>query len=73
MVELLSVAHSKKIIIKKEWCKGCGICAALCPDVLAMNAGGKAVVANQPLCTGCRRCEIHCPDFAISLKVDLND
>lgn len=73
MVETLSAAYPKKIAINKKWCKGCGICAALCPKVLAMNAGGKAVVVNQPFCTGCRRCESHCPDFAISLKVDLND
>jgi len=73
MVETLSDAYPKKIAINKKWCKGCGICAALCPKVLAMNTGGKAVVVNQSLCTGCRRCESHCPDFAISLKVDSND
>lgn len=73
MAETVSAAYPRKIVIKKNWCKGCGICAALCPKVLVMNTGGKATVANQSLCTGCRRCESHCPDFAISMRVDPND
>ncbi|NLI11687.1 indolepyruvate ferredoxin oxidoreductase subunit alpha [Pelotomaculum propionicicum] len=73
MVETVSAAYPKKIVINKKWCKGCGICAGLCPKVLAMSNGGKAIVVNQPLCTGCRRCESHCPDFAISLKVETDE
>ncbi|HPZ43423.1 MAG TPA: 4Fe-4S binding protein [Bacillota bacterium] len=65
MAETLSKLSPQKIILHKEWCKGCGICAAFCPKVLAMDSRGKASVVNPTLCTGCRRCEHHCPDFAI--------
>ncbi len=65
MAETLSNLSTQKIVIKKEWCKGCGICVALCPRVLALDSLGKVTVVNAALCTGCRNCEHHCPDFAI--------
>ncbi len=67
MAETIPNLCSQKIYINKNWCKGCGICANLCPKVLCMDSAGKAAVANEALCTGCRNCENHCPDFAISI------
>lgn len=70
MTKPLTNLSPKKILINKNWCKGCGICVAICPKkVLIMDSGGKAAVANQSLCTGCDMCESHCPDFAISTEV----
>lgn len=59
---------NNKINVKRQWCKGCGICVALCEkNVLLLDNRGKAVVANPMACTGCRKCETHCPDFAITV------
>ncbi|KKM12205.1 ferredoxin [Clostridiales bacterium PH28_bin88] len=59
-----------EIQIRQNWCKGCGICTALCPKkVLALDDRGKVVVVNGDACTGCKMCETHCPDFAISVGV----
>ena len=36
----------KEHIINREWCKGCGICVAMCPkDVLELDQEEKAVAA----------------------------
>jgi 2-oxoglutarate ferredoxin oxidoreductase subunit delta len=57
------------IRINRHWCKGCGICTALCPNkVLLLDNRGKAVAAYPASCTGCGKCETHCPDFAISVE-----
>ncbi len=70
VAETLRVSQAGRVSINKTWCKGCGICTALCPKVLIIDSSGKATVANQNLCTGCRMCESHCPDFAITTGVD---
>jgi 2-oxoglutarate ferredoxin oxidoreductase subunit delta len=54
--------------IKREWCKGCGICVEFCPeDALIMDEMEKAVLAYPDKCTGCMLCELRCPDLAIEL------
>lgn len=63
-----AVLTTKKIGIKQEWCKGCGICAAFCPkSALTLNSRGKAEV-DTPKCSGCGICEMFCPDFALVLQ-----
>lgn len=58
-----------QVQIYRDWCKACGICAALCPKkVLGRDAAGRPVVLDPAACTGCGWCEIHCPDFAISVE-----
>jgi 2-oxoglutarate ferredoxin oxidoreductase subunit delta len=57
------------INVYRDWCKGCGICAALCPkQVLTRNEEGGPVVTDPEACIGCGWCELHCPDFAISVR-----
>jgi len=57
------------IDIFRDWCKGCGICAAFCPrGCIKMNEAGEPVVVNAKRCTGCGWCELHCPDFAICVR-----
>lgn len=54
------------ITIKKERCKGCGICVEFCPkQVLELDALGKVQVSKQEACIACAQCELHCPDYAI--------
>jgi 2-oxoglutarate ferredoxin oxidoreductase subunit delta len=58
-----------EINVYRDWCKGCGICAALCPkQVLTRNEEGGPVVTDPEACIGCGWCELHCPDFAISVR-----
>ena len=61
-----------KVEIDKTLCKGCQICAEVCPkDVLVMSdapdkwEGTIAEIKNIDGCTACMLCEIECPDFAI--------
>jgi 2-oxoglutarate ferredoxin oxidoreductase subunit delta len=57
------------ISVYRDWCKGCGLCAALCPkQVLTRNEEGGPVVVDPDACIGCGWCELHCPDFAISVR-----
>ena len=54
------------ITIKKERCKGCGICAAFCPkQVLKVDELGKITIVNADACIVCGQCELRCPDYAI--------
>lgn len=57
------------IQIYRDWCKACGICAALClKKVLGRDEEGRPVVLHPEACSGCGWCEIHCPDFALSVE-----
>ena len=53
----------------RDWCKGCGICVAFCPEeVLAMNEKGEPEISEPERCIGCAWCEMRCPDFAVRVK-----
>ncbi|UCE84211.1 MAG: 4Fe-4S binding protein, partial [Deltaproteobacteria bacterium] len=42
----------------RDWCKGCGICAAFCPaGALSINDKGEPEITKPELCTGCTWCE----------------
>ena len=57
--------------IKREWCKGCGICIAFCPKkVLEMDDLDKAVSVRPEDCNVCRLCEMRCPDLAIDIVAE---
>ena len=59
----------KQHIIKREWCKGCGICVHFCPkEVLALDESDKVVAVRPEDCICCRMCEYRCPDLAIEIE-----
>ena len=70
--ETFSSDSNTRITIDAVLCKGCQICAEVCPkDVLVMIdapdkwEGTIAEVVAIDGCTACMLCEIECPDFAI--------
>jgi MinD superfamily P-loop ATPase containing an inserted ferredoxin domain len=54
-------------LIRKRYCKGCGICVAFCPKKVLVIKEGKVFAERPELCIGCRMCELRCPDFAIEV------
>jgi 2-oxoglutarate ferredoxin oxidoreductase subunit delta len=59
----------KRLVIRREWCKGCNICVEFCPEgILSLDEEEKVVISDESLCTECRLCELRCPDFAMELK-----
>ena len=55
--------------INPIWCKGCGICVALCPKkVLALDKKDKVTVVRAEDCICCKLCELRCPDIAIEVE-----
>lgn len=64
----MNTKDQMEVIIKKEWCKGCGICVEFCPkNVLALDHHEKIEIVNRDACILCGQCELRCPDFAIYL------
>ena len=60
----------EKYIINREWCKGCGICVAVCPkSVLELDSKEKVTAARLEDCIACQLCEQICPDLAIEVMV----
>lgn len=58
-----------KAVIQVDYCKGCGICTAFCPQKILVlgdqtNAYGYPVVemTDVTACRGCLRCSLMCPD-----------
>ena len=59
----------KTLIINESWCKGCGICVALCPRQALIIINGKVAVAEADRCVKCGQCEQRCPDYAIYIRI----
>ncbi len=63
-----------EIKVKREWCKGCGICVHFCPkQCLELDERDKIVMARPEDCIKCGQCEQRCPDFAIFLGEIINE
>ncbi len=61
----------KEIVIDREWCKGCGICAHFCPtQVLELDTKDKSVAVRPEDCICCKMCELRCPDLAIEVLTE---
>lgn len=55
--------------IRREWCKGCGICITFCPKkVLDFGQDGRVNVINEEACSRCGLCEERCPDYVIKVE-----
>ncbi|MBQ1396106.1 MAG: 4Fe-4S binding protein [Eubacterium sp.] len=59
---------NKTLMIDPRWCKGCGICVALCPMKALELVGEKVALKQDGNCVLCGTCELHCPDYAVWIK-----
>lgn len=66
----------KKVLVREERCKQCGICVAHCPkkaisfsDEINMK-GYQPVVVDNELCIGCGICYTMCPDWVFEILGD---
>ena len=62
------------IVINSELCKGCYLCAHVCPKktikiAKKLNSKGyyPALFEDKRKCTGCESCMIVCPELAIEV------
>lgn len=63
---------AKKLVLNREWCKGCGICVAFCPKKVLGLKNEKIAIINEG-CILCGQCELRCPDYAIYVEEDKAD
>lgn len=59
--------------MRKEWCKGCGLCAAFCPRGVLVMEIDKVNIQNPENCVQCGLCQQICPDYAIYAGKDDED
>jgi len=65
-----------RVIIKEDECKGCGLCANVCPKKIIrlsekrLNIRGyhPVQVTEMELCTGCASCARMCPDVVLEVE-----
>ena len=65
-----------KLTIRTERCKGCGLCARLCPKGIValsktkLNSKGyhPAEITDIEACIACASCARTCPDTAIEIE-----
>jgi 2-oxoglutarate ferredoxin oxidoreductase subunit delta len=64
-----------KVRVHAEYCKGCGLCLAVCPKKVlylssAVNRRGLRIaeVHEEIACSGCVFCANMCPDAAIEVE-----
>ena len=68
-----------KVSFRTKRCKGCGLCAAVCPkkiielDASALNEKGyhPARITDQEKCIACAMCATMCPDCVIKVEKDV--
>lgn len=56
------------VLIDREKCTGCGICAKVCPVDVFDIADKKSIATRVSKCMGCQLCEVECPVAAITVQ-----
>jgi 2-oxoglutarate ferredoxin oxidoreductase subunit delta len=64
-----------KIIVDKEYCKGCALCVNFCPQKVIRTSNSISKKGYHPVefcdpdgkCTGCTLCALMCPEAAIAV------
>lgn len=71
---MTKTAKKHTVVIRSEFCKGCGLCIAYCPKKVLkesekLNRAGYhyADPAAMDQCTGCLTCTQVCPEVSIEV------
>jgi glycyl-radical enzyme activating protein len=62
-----SQGHGPELVLFRDRCTKCGICAKLCPQSVH-TVGDDEHTLDRERCTACRRCVESCPRAALSIK-----
>lgn len=70
------IGFMARIIVDKNYCKGCGICVDVCSqEIMALDMEEISQKGYHPArcvdpdaCTACLNCAIMCPDVAITVE-----
>jgi len=65
-----------RIIVDEHYCKGCGLCIAVCPreiivldpDKITDKGYHPAMLTDEAQCTACANCALICPEVAITVE-----
>jgi 2-oxoglutarate ferredoxin oxidoreductase subunit delta len=71
------VAAKHRVVIRREFCKGCNLCVEFCAKKVLrpseqLNRAGYyyADPVNMAACSGCLVCAMVCPDCVIEVYVE---
>lgn len=72
---MFKTRNKKKVRIKQEYCKECGLCIHFCTDEALrfdddFNSRGYHPVKWKGDCSFCGKCYIVCPDYAVEITED---
>lgn len=58
-----------RLIVQREWCKGCDLCIDACPaGILALDDAERVFVTDISRCIFCGICAARCPDFVFVVE-----
>ena len=67
LLSLANKANSKKLVIDKNHCRSCGLCAESCPnDIISITKEKQTIGSSE--CLYCFKCQDICEFKAISFK-----
>lgn len=55
------------LVLNRELCIGCRLCAEVCPHQVFQIERGKAEIVSIDLCMECGACALNCPTKAIAV------